>query len=416
MVFSSKLGWFIFGFFAGPVFFIVLFTASFRYGGSSRPEGPPEEGNFSYPFGAIIPDKPGQNQDNESDFEKSIKEALLNASPEGFDSNNDGIGEYEILALTGGGSNGAFGAGVLCGWSESGTRPEFKVVMGVSTGALQATIAFLGSEYDYNLEKVYTSFNTENIYIQRPPVIIPLRESINYSYPLKMIIEKYVTERTLEAVATRHAAGRRLYVGTTNLDRQEFVIWDMGKIASSGRDDALELYRKVLLASASIPVLLPPVYFEVESRGEKYYEMHCDGNVYVQYFFQKFILNFKDAVKKIGLDMNNLDIKLYVINNGRPLMSSYEQVSPKITSIAGVTINSLFDTLNSSSLYKMYVLCERYGVDFNIATISKDKDVTLNPTEFDPGQMKKLFDYGYGLAKDGYDWIEIPPGVNPDGI
>jgi predicted acylesterase/phospholipase RssA len=171
----------------------------------------------------------------------------------------DGSTSYTALALSGGGANGAFGAGFLCGWTEAGTRPEFKLVTGISTGALIAPAAFLGPEYDQKLRDIYTKVATEDIMDVRSFLTLLWSESLAKIAPLQTLIERNVDQEVFEAVAEAHNRGRRLYIGTTNLDAQRFVVWNMGAIATSGHPRALELFRKVMLASASIPAAFPPV-------------------------------------------------------------------------------------------------------------------------------------------------------------
>jgi hypothetical protein len=247
--------------------------------------------------------------------------------------------------------------------------------------------------------------------------MILARDSVNSTWPLKQIIDKYITEEILAAVAAEHKAGRRLFVGTTNMDTREFVIWDLGKIASSGRAGALELYRKVLLASASIPVLFPPVYFEVEADGKKYQEMHSDGGLFAQVFFRGFLLDFEDAAEEAGLFPLNIEIYLYIVKNSKSL-SSHDRVNvaPVTGSIAAATINSFIEISFTASLYRMYVLSNRYGIDFNLADIPDESGLVLSSLEFEPEEMHRLFDYSYQLAEQGYKWEKIPPGLDTDEI
>jgi hypothetical protein len=221
----------------------------------------------------------------------------------------------------------------------------------------------------------------------------------------------------LADVAAKHAAGRRLFVGTTNMDTQEFVIWDMGKIAASKRNGYIQLYRDVLLASASIPVLFPPVYFEVENEGKKYYEMHYDGGAYGNVLFGTLLLEFKDALEGTGIKPADVELKLYIIDNGKSLVKlERNEVSPTIGSIASVTINNLFNITFNASLYRIYVLSNRYGVDFNLATIGKNSGLSLDPMKFDKKPMQRLFNYSYELSRNGYEWVKVPPGVDPNEI
>ena len=186
-----------------------------------------------------------------------------------------------FLALSGGGDNGAFGAGVLCGWTKHGDRPRFKLVTGISTGALIAPFAFLGSEYDDDL-KVYTMVTQAEIFRRKSLLTVLWRESLADTRPLADLIARHIDEPVLQAIAREHKKGRRLFIGTTQLDAQRLVIWNMGAIAASGHQDALQLFRKVVLASASIPGVFPPQYIKVEAKGRTYTEMHVDGGTMAQ--------------------------------------------------------------------------------------------------------------------------------------
>ena len=222
--------------------------------------------------------------------------------------------DCSFLALSGGGSKGAFGAGFLNGWTDSGTRPEFKIVTGISTGALIAPLAFLGSEYDDELAQRYTTIRTRDILSVQGLLgfgILPVLfgESYASTEPLQNMIADMITAEVLNAIAGEHEKGRRLYIGTTNLDAQRVMIWDMGVIAGSGNPDALKLFRKVMLASASIPGAFPPVYFDVEIDGKKYDEMHVDGGVITGVFGYGATL-FAEV-------QDNQQCSVYVIKNGK---------------------------------------------------------------------------------------------------
>ena len=281
----------------------------YLFSSAARPTPPPPGVKASLPFGAI--------DINELDFgadsrlQESIQKSLLN--PTGWyaaQKEKDGDSRIDILALSGGGSRGAFGAGVLCGWSAAGSRPDFKIVTGVSTGALQSTFAFLGSEYDSALKEIYTQFETVDLYSKRSRVAPLYSDATNDSIGLSKVIEHYITAEVLEAVAKKNQQGYRLFVGTTNLDTTEFIIWNMGKIAASERTDALQHYRRVLLASASIPVFFPPVYFEVQANGQTYHEMHVDGSTYSNLVFRSFMIDIEEAKEKVVISHIEYDIRI----------------------------------------------------------------------------------------------------------
>ena len=412
---SKKLVWLSIGAVTGVLLLAALITGHVLFFGISRPAGPPEGVKVASPWGSIDLDELLEYDDSE--LEINIVKSIRQEDPNEFDPDHDGVRTYNLLALSGGGSNGAFGAGFINGWSESGTRPDFKVVTGVSTGALQATAAFLGPKYDYVLREIYTLYATEDIYTSRRMLPILRSDSVYDTDPLKRVIDHYVTREMLDAVAVKHKTGRRLFIGTTNMDTLEFVIWNMGEIAASDRPDALEHYRKILLASASIPIIFPPVYFEVQAGGKTYHEMHSDGGTYAQVFFRGFLVDFKDALDEAGISLSDVEVALYIINNGKPFSSEYrENVMPRTYSIAAVTVSSLFKITLTSSLYRMYVLTKRYGADFNLADVPEDFEVTLPPLEFDTEDMQKLFDLGYQMAEGGYEWEKIPPAIDEDEI
>ncbi|MEO0730227.1 MAG: patatin-like phospholipase family protein [Pseudomonadota bacterium] len=182
-----------------------------------------------------------------------------------------------MLAISGGGADGAYGAGLLNGWSAGGGRPSFEIVAGVSTGALSAPFAFLGAAYDDQLRELYTKYSTKDLI--KPRVLAGLLggTAVSDTKPLQSLIARYINKRVLKEIAREHRTGRRLLVGTTNLDSERPVVWDMGAIAARGTPEAARLFRRVLLASAALPGLFPPVFVKVQSDGRTFEEMHVDG-------------------------------------------------------------------------------------------------------------------------------------------
>jgi hypothetical protein len=190
----------------------------------------------------------------------------------------------ELLAVSGGGDNGAFGAGLLCGWTEAGNRPQFKAVTGISTGALIAPFAFLGSDYDHVLRTVYTSVKPTDIATRRNLLAAIANDGMADNSPLWELISKFVDQSFLDKIAEEHQHGRVLLIGTTDLDARQPVMWNMGIIASSKAPGALELFRGILLASAAIPGAFPPKMIRVDVDGKPYEEMHVDGGASTQVF------------------------------------------------------------------------------------------------------------------------------------
>jgi predicted acylesterase/phospholipase RssA len=194
------------------------------------------------------------------------------------------LGSASYLAVSGGGDNGAFGAGLLVGWSENGTRPSFKLVTGISTGAPIAPFAFLGSAYDPQLRAVYTDITPSEVYQRRWLIEAVFNDALSDTDPLFQLISRYADADLLAAIAREYRKGRVLLIGTTNLDQQRPILWNIGAIAASGQPGALDLFRKILRASASIPGVFPPVMIDVEAGGHRYQEMHVDGGAVAQTF------------------------------------------------------------------------------------------------------------------------------------
>lgn len=403
---------FILGGLVGVVVSAVAYVSYLRV---TRPPSPPTNVTGVYPWGAMHVD--ADQDEVDSDLELTLRRSFRSESPGRFDPDENGVREYNILILSGGGSAGAFGAGFLTGWTASGKRPDFKVVTGVSTGSLQATFAFLGPDYDEPLTEVFTKYGTEHIYETRGVLEAILGDSAWDSAPLKELIDRYIDEKVLQAVAAKHDRGYRLFVGTSNMDTKEFVIWDMGEIAKSDTPGKLEHYRNVLLASCSIPVLFPPVYFGIEVDGETYYEMHMDGGAQSQTFMRGFMLDFEDALTDVGISDAKVETALYVIRNGvADEEPTRHNISPSLVLIATAMINGVFELSTGSSLYRIYVLANRYGVDFNMAALPDDLESDLDPVIFDVAQMNKIYDWAHEAARTGYDWRKFPPGLDPDEV
>lgn len=317
--------------------------------------------------------------------------------------------EHNYLAISGGGSNGAFGAGLLVGWSAAGTRPEFTMVTGVSTGALMAPFAFLGPDYDARLKEMYTTYSTKDLLIKRNILNILTGSSAADTTPLKIMLAKDITPQVMDAIAVKHKNGQRLWIGTTHLDAKRPVIWNIGLIASSGQPGSLGLIHKIMLASASIPGAFPPVLIKVEADGKHYDEMHVDGGTASQVFLYPADLDWKVVIKHFEVKGTP---NAYVIRNSF-LKADWETVHPRIMNIAGESIDSLIRTQGIGDMYRIYLDCQRDGIDYNIAYLPEDFDVIPNE-EFDPVYMGKLFDRGYQLAESGYPWGNAPPGfINP---
>ena len=312
---------------------------------------------------------------------------------------------HNYLAISGGGANGAFGAGLLIGWTATGERPEFSMVTGVSTGALTAPFAFLGPAYDDEMKEVYTTTTTKDIAVKRNLIAAAFSDSITDTAPLQKLIAKYIDAEMIDAIAREHKRGRRLFIGTVNLDAGRSVIWNIGAIAASDYPQKTMLIHELLRASAAIPVAFPPVIVPVEAAGKQYDELHVDGGTGSQVFVYPAAADWRSVAKKLKVKGKP---QVYVIRNSF-LEPDYQGMKRNVMPIASRTIDSLIRTQGIGDLYQIYALCRRDGNDFNLAYIPAD--FIDEPTEgFDPVYMKKLLDRGYQMALEGYPWETAPPG------
>ena len=342
-------------------------------------------------------------------FEQDLLEAAKYPDEAIYPAGPDGKRTYPILVISGGGDKGAYGAGLLKGWSQSGTRPVFKVVTGVSVGALTAPFAFLGKEYDADLEKFYTTTSTKDVMIPSAPLDILNGDSMASTQPLANMIAKIITPEMLTKIAAEHERGRRLYVGTVNLDAQRFVVWNMGAIAKRG--DA-ELFRKVIRASAAIPIVFPPVHLPVQVNGVAYEEMHVDGGTMTQMFGLFKIMEGigGDEYKAANVDTSKMRSSYYLIRNGY-VGGTYKKVENKLGTIAGSAMDLMINTQGIGDTYRIYEFMKLKGNDYNLAYIPNDCRPEAKEM-FDPAAMKVLFDRGYQDVVRGQIWHKTPPGLN----
>jgi predicted acylesterase/phospholipase RssA len=311
-----------------------------------------------------------------------------------------------LLAISGGAEDGAFGAGLLVGWSDAGTRPTFDLVTGVSSGALIAPFAFLGRERDGQLREIFTKYGRKDIYTYNVHGLIE-GSALADDTPLAHLIEKYVDDAFLEEIAKERTKGRILLIGTTNLDTQRPVLWDMGRIAMSNNRDAIVLFRKILLASATLPGVFPPVRIQVRVGGKDYDELHVDGGITRQVFIAPSIFSFAAGNQKPGRAVTKQ--RLYVIRNGK-IDPEWQPVSENVLSITTRSISTLIKNQGIGDLYRIYSITKRDGIDFNLASIPPDFNEVHNES-FEPRYMNALFDRGYELASHNYSWAKSPPGL-----
>ena len=323
-----------------------------------------------------------------------------------FTSRQNGPGSrsaaINYLALSGGGADGAYGAGLLKGLSETGRRPDFTIVSGVSTGALMAPFVFLGPAYDETLERFYTGDLGASL-LKTVNVLNALTgNALVESDKLGRVVAKYVDQSIMDQVAAEHRKGRRLFVATTNLDSQRSVVWDMGAIAASGSPNALALFRQVLTASASVPGLFPPRLISVEANGHEFKEMHVDGGTIQQVFVAPDDVLFGERQERAFPQLKNL----YVLLNNK--------VDPTFTVVDNATITvgtrSLATILKRevhNNVQAAYAYARRHGVGYHMAAIAGDVSET-GSTTFEPAYMKSIYAYGEAQGKSASPWTESP--------
>lgn len=324
----------------------------------------------------------------------------------------DASGGSSFLAISGGGADGAFGAGILTGWSTLGTRPAFKCVTGVSTGALTAPFAFLGSAWDSSLERVYTEISQEDVVASRGILTALFDDSLYDSAPLRRMIRGFLTAAFVAAIAREYREnGRLLFVATTNLDIPVGVLWNIGAIAASGHPHAVELLTDVLLASASVPGAFPPVMIDIEVEGHRYQEMHVDGGTVAQVvvYPPSFAIESSDAAVLRRLATRRR--RLYIIRNSR-LGSNLQTIDRSALKIAGRAVSTLISTQGVGDLYELYVLCQRDGISYNVTYIPES--FTQKQTGlFDRAYMNALYRLGRERIGIADAWSSYPPGYNP---
>lgn len=312
-----------------------------------------------------------------------------------------GTASRSYLALSGGGADGAYGVGVLNGWSAAGTRPAFSVVSGVSTGGLIAPFAFLGSRYDDTLRELYTSGIAESLLSDPSIMRVLFSSGLFGNTRLRELVARYVGPEILAQVARENAKGRRLLIVTTDLDTQRTAIWDMGKIAAVGTPEALKLFRDVMAASASIPLVFPPILIEAEGQGHKFQEMHVDGGVTAP------VLTLPEALLSQGRLPGNAKMDIYILVN-KKIERNFELVANSTIDVASRSLSSITQSQTRSIIFSTYDFAKRNHLGFHLSYIERDYPAPQSEG-FDTAYMRALYQYGYEKAASGQAWTSRMP-------
>lgn len=319
----------------------------------------------------------------------------------------DPAAPVHFLAISGGAQEGAFGAGLLAGWSASGSRPEFRVVTGVSSGSFLAPFAFLGSEYDEDSRALFSLYSSKDVVEKQIFSALFRGKSLSDNQKLRTIIRSHFTPIEMEKIAVQHARGRRLFIGTTHLDTVRPVLWNIGAIASSGHPGAYDLIIDVIMASAAFPGIFPPQLFRVEQNGEIFDELHVDGGPTTQVFIFPLSFDIRAALEATGL---NGPAHVYVLRNA-PIIPEVEAVELKTLPILVKTAESLVNAMALMDIYHIYLEAKDHQLEFHLVYMPSD---FREPDEaFDPAYMRELFNIGYQQGKEGGAWeSELPEFQN----
>lgn len=305
-----------------------------------------------------------------------------------------------VLVMSGGGKYGAFTAGAIAGWTKSCCRPTFDVATGISSGAITATLAYLGTKYDDRLGVYFTTLQRSDLFEWQPIRGLISGKGLMTSEPLDNILAREITPEFMEDLRQAHLSGRRLYIGTANILTNRFTVWDIGAIACTGRPDATVLVRKILLASCSVPGLVQPVEFKVEVDGVQYTEWHGDAG------------NFAQAFVRTPASIT-ADSTFWVLSAGK-VYRDQVQKKPTVFNLIGAGISNSLYTLFRADLMKLYALCAVTHSNFKLMALPQSFHAETSSAAFDPQELKRLYNLGYQMAAEGGDvWRNTPPDTLP---
>ena len=302
-----------------------------------------------------------------------------------------------ILALSGGGSYGAFSAGVLTGWARANTRPEFDVVTGVSTGSLLAPLAFLGPDHDRLMRRFYTEVGQADIFTLRHWSQVPFSPSAATNEPLRKILDYGLTPEVIAAIAAEHRKGRRLYVATTHLDSRRTVVWDLG--AAAGKPNGRAAVINILLASCAVPGVFPPVALPAAEGGAT--ELHVDGGVTAPVF-----------VPPAVLDTAAPGAELFVLVAGK-FYPDPAPVKPRVLRVLGASGVALMHAHLRHDVANLYHMAKAAGVGVKVASLRQDYPADDNGIEFDTHSMGRMFVEGVKVGLAGPAFADAPPERSP---
>lgn len=316
---------------------------------------------------------------------------------------------HNVLCLSGGGSYGAFSAGILVGWTATGTRPVFDTVTGISTGALIAPLAFLGPKYDAELKRFYTDIRTSDIYVKRT-ILGLFTDSLADNSPLGEKIDSVLTSELIAEIAIEHRKGRRLYVGTTELEGKRFVVWNLGAIACKYGAAGKDLMKRVLLGSSAIPGFFPPSLIPVEVDGRSLVEKHGDGGVSQGIFLRPPYTEDDGRGLPSGISLAGTQVWCVVAGK---LYADPAPLKKWSLNIASTSVSAVIYAQTRGDLLRIYTGCILAGMDYHLTAIPESFDAPKSAADFDSVQMTRMYNEGYRLAMSGKAWRFTAPGAEP---
>lgn len=314
--------------------------------------------------------------------------------------------QLNILALSGGGANGAFGAGILIGLEESGQLKDYSIVTGISAGALMAPFVFIGGDAFSRMKDVMLNINDKSVLGKKNFLNTVFKDAFTDGENLYQFIAEAFPEPMIEQIAAQHRSGKRLFIGTTHFDSGELVIWNVGAIANSDMPDKSELIYKVLAASASIPGVFPPQFIDVDHEGEIFEELHVDGGLATQVFFNPSNFDYQQISDALGLETHP---QLDVIRNGA-LKAPYHSLRDKGLDLVAKSVSSLTLAQTRGDLYRMKYISEINNIDMQFTYIERDFGYAKRTKDmFDEHYLLTIYEYGYYKATHGKPWVTKLP-------
>jgi hypothetical protein len=314
-----------------------------------------------------------------------------------------------VLSLSGGGAYGAYSAGVLCGWTCRGDRPQFDVVTGISTGALAAPYAFLGPKYDPQLKQFFTELESRDLY-RKTPVRGVFGESFADSTPLVRHLDAAVTPELMAEIAAEHAKGRRLFIGTTEAEGRRFVVWDIGAIACRGTVEDVQLIKLILQGSSAIPGFFPSAKIPVTIDGRRLVERHIDGGTSMALFIRPPYVPPDKISDPVAHSLYGSDV--YAIVAGK-LFADPEPEKPRALNIAGSSVSTVIYAQTRGDLTRLWTLCQLTGANYHMAAIPDAYPAPKSSTDFKRAELQGMFDEGVRQVMAGTAWRSTPPGLEP---